>query len=194
MQMDIDYVKNNMIYFEELSTGWRSKKFFLNPDDHLFYEVKTHEEYLDCGTVLDGIAAVDDDIVWSVLVLKANEEGIEKYLSVRNNKRGNVVWFPNDGEICFEEFQKTIEGYTYEQSLYDILNRKKPQKVYDVERISDTEYIIRYVKDRQFENRLKKEKYFWKYEENKSKIGFVSKEAAFSFILGKKTDMTDMIC
>lgn len=77
---------NSMKFLFELRNDWTSSKFYYFETSDSFFEKKYHEEYLDTGTVCEGLFPISDDALWKQIDESNSEIGKEEFRKIRSNK------------------------------------------------------------------------------------------------------------
>lgn len=149
-------------------TEWQYSIFYFDSENNIFLEERYHEEYLDTGTVCDGISVIEDSIVWRTIVREANEDAAEKYFAIRKG-------FPviESSGISLEEFLNKLHALSTVEPHPSYLS-------YKYERIGECHFV--HDENNKVILLISKCKYFWILYtcKTRSKYGFSTFEEALS--------------
>ncbi len=74
-----------MRYLFKLDEGWMWSKIYFDEETDGFVEERYYEEYLDTGTVCDGVKPVSDEELWERVVKEGNETSAKEFLKIRGS-------------------------------------------------------------------------------------------------------------
>ncbi len=169
----------SIAYIKEI---WDCAYIYYDSENDQFIKSSYHEEYLDTGTVWDGLEVISDGDLWRELVRTCNEDGLSVFLKHRNQ-------IP---EPC--KLGKMVTMDDFSSGIY-ALNKDIPWPHYEYQKVGSI--IIVKNQNNSFLGVVgKAENYCFFYNPNSDVklIGFQVWEEALAFALEKATFHHDCVC
>lgn len=157
-----------MEYLFRLGHEWIWSKIYYDSKNNEFICERFHEEYLDTGTICDGLAPISDVDLWKEIVNEVNEDGMKKFLE----KRDSIPEIQHKNGLTLEEFCNRLHELKYEEPYFE----------YSVSNIDNVTVI--YNESKTILGELSQLYNFWVYRDHK-KHGFCSQGEALEFALNE---------